>query len=107
MAVNAAQRGADTLVPPTELEEPLPEITLTLSATIETSGTLRKVAEPPLVAILAMPCCQLGIAKVVLMPPPVPTYWLPTRPQFHAVSEMYEAFAPVVSVVPPTAITNG
>ncbi len=81
-AVNPAHRGAAQLVPPTLYLCPLPAKINTLSAVMATSGRFRLVVEPWL-AVMSMPCCQLGIAYFVLMPPPVPV----PPPQFQTVSE--------------------
>src|SRR5580698_824590 len=78
-------------------------MTSTLSAVRATSGTLRRVVDPPL-APVAIPRCQMGIGYEVLMPPPLP---MPFS-GFHTVSDTYGPTGPVVvKVVPPTLVRYG
>src|SRR5581483_580560 len=75
-------------------------MTQMLFAVRATSGMFRMLVDPLLVVML-MPCCQLGILYLVLMPPPVAS---DTRGnQLQVVSETQVPPGPlVVNVVPPT-----
>src|ERR1017187_140432 len=76
-----------------------------LSAVRATSGMFRMVVEPWL-AVMLMPCCQVGIAKRVLTPPLLASAW--PGNQLHTFSDTHDPPGPlVVKVVPPTTVMYG
>src|ERR1035441_770818 len=104
-AAKPAHNGAAALVPLAAPCSPLFTTTQMLSATQATSGRFRLIVEPPLL-VISIPCCQPGIAKLELLPPPLPTY-VPSgcRPGSQTVSDCQAPPAAlVVKNVPPTTV---
>src|ERR1043165_596757 len=99
-AINAAQSGAEKLVPalapvPSGSTWPLLTMSKNPAEMIATSGKLLLDVEPWL-ADTSTSCCQLGRAWVVQLPPPLPA---------HAVSDCHALPDPVMDkTVPPTMV---
>src|SRR5579859_469122 len=97
-----AHSGDDALVPPKPLDAPLKKVEM-FRATIDTSGTLRLMGDPPKRAKF-IPTCQEGMSNSGvagahgLHPPPLPP---------HAVSEFHVPSVLVVNNVPPTETMCG